>query len=79
MNQRVLSVMMPVLLNQFGNPSSVQHGTGRLAGNIMEDARKKVAEAVNMHTSDVIFTSGATEANNLAIAGLKRHTACVAW
>ena len=67
---RVLDVMMPVFSERFGNPSSVQHGTGRLAGNIVEDARKKVAEAVNMHTSDIIFTSGATEANNLAITGL---------
>ena len=68
---RVLDVMMPIFSDKFGNPSSVQHGTGRQADNIIEDARKKVADTVGMKASDVIFTSGATEANNLAIAGFK--------
>lgn len=67
---RVLDVMMPVFSDMFGNPSSVQHNTGRQADGIVDEARKKVADAVGMKTSDVIFTSGATEANNLAIAGL---------
>ena len=68
---RVLDAMMPAFSDVFGNPSSAQHGTGRQADSIIEDARKKVADAVGMRASDVIFTSGATEANNLAIAGLK--------
>ena len=67
---RVLDAMMPAFSDKFGNPSSAQHGTGRQADSIIEDARKKVADAVGMRASDVIFTSGATEANNLAIAGL---------
>ena len=72
---RVLDVMMPVFSDMFGNPSSVQHGTGRKAESIVDDARKKVADAVGMRASDVIFTSGATEANNLAITGLNTgHT-----
>ena len=67
---RVLDVMMPVFSDMFGNPSSVQHSTGRQAEGIVDEARKKVADAVDMRASDVIFTSGATEANNLAITGL---------
>ena len=67
---RVLDVMMPVFSDMFGNPSSVQHSTGRQAEGIVDEARKKVADAVGMRTSDVIFTSGATEANNLAINGV---------
>ena len=67
---RVLDVMMPVFSDMFGNPSSVQHSTGRQAEGIVDEARKKVADAADMRASDVIFTSGATEANNLAINGL---------
>ena len=67
---RVLDVMLPMFSETFGNPSS-KHGTGRHADQIIEDARKKVADAVGMRASDVIFTSGATEANNLALSGLK--------
>ena len=67
---RVLDAMMPAFSDVFGNPSSAQHGTGRQADSIIEDARKKVADAVDMRASDVIFTSGVTEANNLAIASL---------
>ena len=62
--------MLPVFSETFGNPSSVQHGTGRQAEGIVDEARKKVADAAGMRASDVIFTSGATEANNLAITGL---------
>ena len=61
---------MPVFSDMFGNPSSVQHSTDRQAEGIVDEARKKVADAVGMKASDVIFTSGATEANNLAINGL---------
>ena len=58
----VLDIMMPVFSDMFGNPSSVQHGTGRQAEGIVDEARKKVADAAGMRASDVIFTSGATEA-----------------
>ena len=69
-DRRVLDVMLPVFSETFGNPSSVQHSTGRQAEGIVDEARKKVADAAGMRASDVIFTSGATEANNLAITGL---------
>ena len=53
----------------FGNPSS-NHGTGKAAANLMAESRRSVADAVGMSEQDVIFTSGATEANNLALVGL---------
>ena len=67
---RVLKVMIPLFVENFGNPSS-NHTFGMAAAEIVEDARKKVAESVGMGDTDVIFTSGATEANNLALTGLR--------
>ena len=52
---------------QVGNPSSL-HGAGRHARAIVEDARESVAASLGAHPTEVIFTSGATEANNLALA-----------
>ena len=69
---RVIDAMLPLFAEHFGNPSSVHHDQGRTAARIMEEARGKVADAVGMETHDVIFTSGATEANNLALAGMQR-------
>ena len=69
---RVLDAMVPLFAERFGNPSSVHHGTGRTAAVIVEGARRQVAGIVGMNSSDVIFTSGATEANNLALAGYRR-------
>ena len=68
---RVVDVMMPLFTDNFGNPSS-GHRSGRAAAQAVEEARGKVARAVGMGASDVIFTSGATEANNLALAGMRR-------
>ena len=70
--ERVLNAMMPLFAERFGNPSSVHHGTGRTAAAMVEDARKQVAGMVGMNASDVIFTSSATEANNLALAGFRK-------
>lgn len=70
-DDRVLGVMVPLFAEHFGNPSS-SHGSGRAAAEVVEEARGKVASAVGMGASDVVFTSGATEANNLALAGLRR-------
>ena len=69
---RVLDAMVPLFAERFGNPSSVHHGTGRTAAVVVEGARRQVAGIVGMNASDVIFTSGATEANNLALAGYRR-------
>src|SRR5690606_40131779 len=54
-------------LDQLGNPSSV-HEPGRLARNLLDEARRQVAALVNVHARNVIFTSGGTEANNLGAA-----------
>ena len=67
----VMDVMIPLFAEDFGNPSS-NHKSGRTAAGVVEEARKKVADAVGMGKSDVIFTSGATEANNLALTGLQK-------
>ncbi|MDZ4097819.1 MAG: cysteine desulfurase family protein [Methylophilaceae bacterium] len=65
----VLEVMSPFLSQQHGNPTS-RHSFGRHARSAIERAREQVADAVNAHPSQVIFTSGGTEANNLAITGI---------
>lgn len=70
-DERVFRVMAPLFTEDFGNPSS-NHVSGRAAAEVVEAARRKVASSVGMHPSDVIFTSGATEANNLALQGLRR-------
>ena len=64
---RVLDVIVSALSDEFGNPSSI-HATGRTALTMVERAREQVASAVGMGPADVVFTSGATEANNLALA-----------
>jgi len=64
----VLDAMMPFLREQFGNASS-GHQSGRAARAAMDVAREQVAALVNVHPSQVIFTSGGTEANNLALKG----------
>ena len=62
---------MRIASDSFGNPSS-NHRTGLAASNLVKESRKHVAAAVGMSAQDVIFTSGATEANNLALLGLRR-------
>ena len=56
-------------LSRSGNPSSL-HGSGRRARRVVEDARETLAAAAGAHPSEVIFTSGGTEADNLAVKGL---------
>ena len=67
----VLDVMMPFLNSQQGNPSS-NHRFGRHAHAAIEEAREKVANSVNAHPSQVIFTSSGTESNNTIIHGISR-------
>src|SRR5262245_48175985 len=61
----------------FGNPSSAHHA-GRKARQELEDARERVAALLGAHPDEVTFTSGATEANNLAVFGLAAAGATVA-
>ncbi|QDD12002.1 cysteine desulfurase family protein [Candidatus Methylopumilus rimovensis] len=67
-DKKVLSVMMPYLETQQGNPTS-QHSFGRHARTAIEEAREQVALAIHAHPSEVIFTSGGTEANNMIVHG----------
>jgi cysteine desulfurase len=68
----VLAVMLPHFTEAFGNPASVQHARGRAASDAVERARAQVARLLGCRAQEVIFTSGATEANNLAIQGVFR-------
>lgn len=69
-DRRVIDSMIPVFEEKFGNPASEGHHTGRVARELVEQARMQVANAVGMTSSDTIFTSGATEANNTVIYGI---------
>ena len=67
-DKRVLKEMLPFMKGKIGNPSS-QHSLGQNAKDELEKAREKVAKLVNAEAKEIVFTSGATEANNLAIIG----------
>lgn len=68
LDERVLEAMLPYLRERFGNASS-RHEYGRQARAAIDQARQQVAAAVNAHPSEVIFTSGGSEANNLFLKG----------
>src|SRR6202050_789045 len=65
----VWEAMQPYLFDRPGNPAS-SHRFGRQARQALEEAREKIASLLDADPDEVIFTSGATEANNLAIFGL---------
>jgi len=66
---RVVEAMLPYFTKEYGNPSSI-HYAGRVAKKALEEARSKVADAVAANPEEIIFTSGATESNNLALTGV---------
>jgi cysteine desulfurase len=66
---RVAQKMIPFLTEHFGNPASRSHPFGWEAEQAVEDARAQVAQLVNADPKEIIWTSGATESNNLAIKG----------
>ena len=70
---RVVEAMMPYFTEVFGNPSSTNHAWGWRAQEAVERARREVAALVGATPREIVFTSGATESNNLAIAGIARQ------
>ncbi len=69
----VLAAMLPHFTEAFGNPHSDEHAMGQAARDAVELARAEVAALVGADPREVVFTSGATEANNIAIKGAARH------
>jgi len=67
---RVAQVMMSYLTEKFGNPASNSHSFGWEASAAVEKARKEVAALIHADASEIVWTSGATESNNLAIKGV---------
>src|SRR5208282_2181359 len=66
LDKEVLAAMLPYMEKNFGNPSSI-HSYGREAKSAIEGARKTVAKLLHVSPSEIFFTSGGTEANNMAI------------
>ena len=71
-DKRVFDSMYPYMMEEYGNAHSSSHMFGWRAAEAVEKARKQVADVINCKSSNIIFTSGATESNNLAIKGIMR-------
>jgi cysteine desulfurase len=72
LDPRVLEAMMPYLTAKFGNPHSSSHKFGWEAADAVERARAQVAALIGAEPKEIVFTSGATESNNLVVKGLSR-------
>ena len=66
LDNEVIDAMLPYMREHFGNPSSI-HSFGRITRSEIEKARKTVANILHVSPSEIFFTSGGTEANNMAI------------
>ncbi len=71
LDARVLEAMLPYFREIFGNPSSV-HFYGQQAESAVEEARERIAALIGAHPQEIIFTSGGSEADNLALRGVAR-------
>jgi cysteine desulfurase len=69
LDRRVLEAMMPYMTEHFGNPNSI-HSFGREARRAIDEAREKIAQLLNCQPSEIVFTSGGTESDNLALRGV---------
>lgn len=72
MDPRVLDAMMPFMVEKYGNPHSKTHTYGWETEEAVEAARKQIADLIGAQPREIIFTSGATESNNMAIKGIAR-------
>jgi cysteine desulfurase len=72
---QVAKIMQPLWTEGFGNPASVEHQRGLAAADRVEAARQEIARAVGAEAREIVFTSGATEANNIAVLGASRFRA----
>jgi cysteine desulfurase len=72
---RVVEVMLPWFTEQYGNPHSVEHVMGLAAEGAVGQARAQIAALIGADAKEVVFTSGATESNNIAIKGAARQAA----
>jgi cysteine desulfurase len=70
--REVFEAMKPYLTDEFGNPSGV-HGVARIARRALDDARERLATVLGCEPGDLVFTSGGTEADNLAVTGAALH------
>src|SRR2546426_5090338 len=72
---RVLETMLPYFTQCFGNAASIDHEYGTQAGQVVENARRQIAQLIHARSDEIVFTSGATEADNLAILGVAEQYA----
>ncbi|MEE3203642.1 MAG: cysteine desulfurase family protein [Acidobacteriota bacterium] len=75
LDPRVLEAMTPLFTKHFGNPASRHHKLGGNAAKFVETAREQVASTIKADPREIIWTSGATESNNLALQGVARSSA----